>query len=74
MHAAVLSHGPFLAILPNSFLKLAGPLPPFKILPVKLAASFAPVGLMMLKRRSLSPPVLKFAECVREVVKPLSRN
>ena len=74
MHAAVLSHGPFLAILPNSFLKLAGPLPPFKILPLKLAASFAPVGLMMLKRRSLSPPVLKFAECVREVVKPLSRN
>lgn len=72
MHAAVLSRGPFLAILPKSFLKLAVRLPPFKILPVRLAASFAPVGLMTLHRRSVAPTVLRFTDCVREVVKPLS--
>jgi DNA-binding transcriptional LysR family regulator len=72
MHAAVLPRGPFLAILPNSFLRLGTQLPPFKILPVKLSATFAPVGLMTLRRRSLGPVVAKFADCVRQIVRPLT--
>jgi LysR family pca operon transcriptional activator len=44
------------------------------ILPVKLQHARAPVGIITLKNRTLSPVAQLFIESAREVAKPLGRR
>jgi DNA-binding transcriptional LysR family regulator len=69
---AYLPRGPFLGTLPNSLLSFGANLPQLKVLPVDLPIPSWPVGVMTLKNRTLSPVVKLFADCAREVVKPIA--
>jgi DNA-binding transcriptional LysR family regulator len=48
--------------------------PGIKVLPVKLQYAEAPVGIVTLKNRTLSPVAQLFIETAREVAKPLARR
>lgn len=72
LFATLVASEPFLAIYPESMLRLATTLPPLKILPIELPDPVAPVGIMTLKNRTLSPTTRLFIECAREVAKPLA--
>ena len=45
---------------------------PLKILPVSLGTSW-PVWIVTLKKRTVSPVVQKFLECVREIAQPMAK-
>jgi DNA-binding transcriptional LysR family regulator len=72
MHLALLTSGPFLAILPGSMLRFLRNSRSIKILPVNLTIPPWPVGFMTLKSRTLNPAAKLFIECTREVVRPLA--
>lgn len=72
--SALVATGPFLAMFPGSVLRLAGHLPPIKVLPVTLPTPPWPVGLMTLRSRTPSPVTTLFIDCLREVTKPLARQ
>lgn len=48
--------------------------PGIKVLPVKLQHTRAPVGIITLKNRTLSPVAQLFLETAREVARPLARR
>ena len=48
--------------------------PKITILPVKLQHARAPIGIISLKKRTLSPVAQLFLEKAREVAKPLARR
>jgi DNA-binding transcriptional LysR family regulator len=48
--------------------------PKITVLPVKLQHARAPVGIITLKNRTLSPVARLFIETAREVAKPLARR
>ena len=48
--------------------------PEVAVLPVKLQYARAPVGIITLKNRTLSPVAQLFIETAREVAKPLARK
>ena len=56
------------AVLPSSILRFGGCEQTLKVLPVKLPAQQRPVGVIMLKDRTLSPLVQVFLECARQTV------
>jgi DNA-binding transcriptional LysR family regulator len=60
-----LAHGPFVTVLPRSWVKYNS----FKELPIELPAPPWSVAIMTLKDRTLSPAVGRFIECAREVTK-----
>jgi DNA-binding transcriptional LysR family regulator len=63
--------GRFLTIMPISILRFSKR-PDIKVLPVKLQHARAPIGIVTLKNRTLSPVVQLFIETSREVAKPLA--
>jgi DNA-binding transcriptional LysR family regulator len=71
--SALVASGPFLITLPGSVLRFGTNLPALKVLSVDLPVPPWPVGLMMLKDRTVSPVVQLFFEFAREVTKPLTR-
>jgi DNA-binding transcriptional LysR family regulator len=66
---SLLAKGPFLAPMPDSVLRFGANLPPLKILPVELPVTPWPLGVMTLKKRTISPVVRVFLECAHDVVK-----
>lgn len=64
---------PFLTMMPISVVKLSNR-PKIKVLPVKLQHVSAPVGIIVLKNRTLSPVVQLFIDDAREVAMPLGRR
>jgi DNA-binding transcriptional LysR family regulator len=74
MICALLSTGRYLAMLPRSFLRFGGQRLSIKTLPVKLPPRAAPVGLVTLRNRTLSPAVQLFIDCIRTVVRPLANQ
>jgi DNA-binding transcriptional LysR family regulator len=46
---------------------------PIKVLPVDCAFQSWPVGIVTLKKRTVSPVVQTFMDCVREIAKPLAK-
>jgi DNA-binding transcriptional LysR family regulator len=73
MHNALLATG-YLAMYPRSLLRFSAQRLSVKRLPVKLPKRPAPVGLMRLKNRTVSPVAQLFIECAREVAKPLANE
>jgi DNA-binding transcriptional LysR family regulator len=64
----------FVSAVPASILRLNAGLYPLKELSLELPMAPWPCLLVTLKNRTLSPPVERFTEFVREVAKPLSRG
>lgn len=73
MHTTLVTGGPFLAIYPSSLLWFGPKGLPLKVLPVELPLPPAPVGVVTLKGRTLSPVAQLFIKCSRQVVKPLAK-
>ena len=71
LHNALLASGRFLSILPGSLLRFSGNRMLLKVLAVKLPIRPGPIGIAILKKRTLSPIAQLFIACVREVAKPL---
>ena len=72
LHNALLATGNFLCLLPNSLLQFSPDLISFKVLPIELPARPGPVGIITLKKRTLSPVAQLFIEHARAVAKPLA--
>jgi DNA-binding transcriptional LysR family regulator len=73
LHNALLANGNFLCVLPRSLLQFSAKLISFKVLPVELPVGPGPVGIIKLKKRSLSPLAELFIKHAREVAKPLAK-
>jgi DNA-binding transcriptional LysR family regulator len=72
-YTALLATGRFLAIRPNSSLRLAGKRLSEKALSVDLSLKPVHVGIVTLSDRATSPAVKLFIECARAVAKVLSK-
>lgn len=72
LHAALLSSGHFLSVLPGSMLRYCARQMSLRILPIELPARPAPVGIMTLKNRTISPIARLFIEQARIVSRPLA--
>jgi DNA-binding transcriptional LysR family regulator len=48
--------------------------PSLKVLPIELPMPQVPIGVLTLKRRTLSPVAQLFIDCIREVVAPLNEK
>ena len=72
MHNALLATGQYLAMYPRSMLRFGAQRLSTKMLPVELPSRPAPVGIIRLKNRTISPVAQIFIECAREVAKPLA--
>jgi DNA-binding transcriptional LysR family regulator len=71
---SLLANGEFLTIAPRAMLRDPACAPALKALPIELPTTARPIGLITLKRRSLSPLARIFAENTRSVVKQLRRE
>jgi DNA-binding transcriptional LysR family regulator len=71
---ALIASGPFLGIFPSSLLHFGSNLPPLKILPVRLPMPPLPIGIMTLKKRTISPVAQLFIDRVRELTMPLAKR
>jgi DNA-binding transcriptional LysR family regulator len=69
-----LAKGRFLTLLPSFMLKVPGWHPQLKALPVALPNTRAPIGLITLKGRTLTPLAQLFIETIRAVVKPMTQG
>ncbi|HEY6996027.1 MAG TPA: LysR family transcriptional regulator [Xanthobacteraceae bacterium] len=69
---ALLPSGHCLGTLPASLLRFGANIPRLKVLAVDLPIPAWPVGVMMLRNRTLTPAVQLFVDCAREVVKPIA--
>jgi len=61
-------------MLPTSVLRLGTERSSIKVLPVKLHTTPWPIGIVMLKDRTISPIARLFIDCVRETAKPLVKG
>jgi DNA-binding transcriptional LysR family regulator len=55
-------------------LKVTGQHPPLKALPVALPNAPAPVGIVTLKNRTLTPLAQLFIECIRGAAKSMAQR
>src|SRR5262249_4033346 len=65
LHNALVASGHFLSLMPRSLLQFSVELISFKVLPVELPVRFAPVGIVTLKNRTVSPVAQLFIEHAR---------
>lgn len=68
-----LAKGRFLTVLPSFMLKVPGWHPRLKALPIALPGTRAPIGLITLKGRMLTPLAQLFIENVRAIARPLAQ-
>jgi DNA-binding transcriptional LysR family regulator len=68
-----LAKGRFLTVLPSFMLKVPGWHPRLKALPIALPHTRAPIGLITLKGRMLTPLAQLFIETIRAVAKPMAQ-
>jgi DNA-binding transcriptional LysR family regulator len=69
VRSALLATGRFLTIMPHSVLQFSADNPAIKRLPVELPTTRRPVGIVTLKKRTLSPVAQLFIQCARDVAK-----
>jgi DNA-binding transcriptional LysR family regulator len=78
MQFDMVATGRFLGLFPRSMLHFGTKGTPIKILPVELprqmATQLAPVGIVTLKNRTISPVAQLLIECARQVAKPLAKQ
>ncbi|HJX22742.1 MAG TPA: LysR substrate-binding domain-containing protein, partial [Steroidobacteraceae bacterium] len=66
--------GRFLTALPRSMLRFHPQNGTIKILPIDLPTTRRPIGIITLKKRSVSPVAQLFIACAREVAKRSIRH
>jgi len=71
MHCSLLATGRYLAMLPRSLLTF-GKFDTLKALSIDLKVKPIPVGVSVLRNRTISPIAQLFVDCAREVANPLS--
>src|SRR5262249_6614313 len=71
---SLLATGRFLTIFPASALTFPAGCPELKVLPVELPPTRVPVGIVILKNRTLSPVAQLFIDHARAVAKPLAKG
>lgn len=71
VHNQLLASGRFLSVQPSFLSRLPGRHPSVIALPVELPSTRRPVGVIILKNRTLSPLAQFFIDNVRNIVKPL---
>ena len=69
VHNHLLATGKFVTALPRSTFGWGSDHRPFKVLPIEMPTTFAPVAIVTLRGRTLSPPAQRFTECLRELVR-----
>lgn len=74
IRASLAATGRFVTIFPTSAVKLFSGRPEIKILPVELRAAPAPVAIVTVKNRRLSPVAQRFVEQARELANSLPRG
>jgi DNA-binding transcriptional LysR family regulator len=74
MKNELLASGRFLSVLPSFMLKVPGRYPPLKALPVALPNTRAPIGIITLKNRTLTPLAQLFIENIRAIAAPMARS
>lgn len=74
LRIGLLATGRYLTLVPGSALRFGPEADLLKPLPVALPRWHLPTGIFTLKGRMLSPVAQVFADCVRDVAKPLARN
>jgi DNA-binding transcriptional LysR family regulator len=74
VRSRLLESGRFLSIAPVSALRFSGDRLKLKVLPVRLPPARLPVGIVTLRKRTLSPVAQLFIRTAREVAKPLARR
>jgi DNA-binding transcriptional LysR family regulator len=67
VHHNLLATGKFVTALPSSTLGWGNDYLPLKVLPIEMPTTHAPVAIVTLRGRTLSPPAQKFVECLREL-------
>lgn len=66
----LLRYGPFLTVLPRTFMHFGGVDSALRQVPAALPIRTYPVGIITLKNRTLNPITRLFVDCAREVTKP----
>jgi DNA-binding transcriptional LysR family regulator len=74
VHLALVSNGPYLTIPPTSLVRFGGSALQLKVLPIKCPVPASPVGIIMLKRRTINPVAKLFIEHARQVAGPLAKK
>ena len=67
VHCGLLATGRYLAVFPGSLLQFGLPGMPLKVLPVRFQVEPSPVGITVLKNRTLSPVTQLFIEHARAI-------
>lgn len=73
VRVSLLNTGRFLSIFTTDLLRFPTKRPELKVLPVRLPIAPAPIGIVTLRDRTLSPVALLFANGAYEVAKPLAK-
>ncbi len=68
VHGSLLATGKFVTALPSSTLGWGADHLPFRALPIVLPTTLAPVAVIALRGRTLSPAAKLFLDCLRELV------
>src|SRR5262245_18071108 len=68
----LLATGRFVAILSGSVLRFNADRSSLKILPVDFVTRPYTIGIVTLKKRTISPVVQTFIDCIQEVSKPMA--
>jgi DNA-binding transcriptional LysR family regulator len=71
---AMLEDGRFLGISSDGYLAFNTQRLPLKVLPVDLPAPLFEVAIITLKQRTISPLARLFADCARDIAKPLANR
>jgi DNA-binding transcriptional LysR family regulator len=68
----LIGSGRFITLLTRSVVRTFGERYSLKVLPIELPAHRSPIGIVMLKNRTLGPVVKLFIDCAREVAASLA--
>ena len=71
---SLLATGRFLSVRANLALKFQGKQPLLKALPIELPMTLAPIAIITLKNRTLSPLARLFIEHTRTVAKSIAKS
>jgi DNA-binding transcriptional LysR family regulator len=70
----LIASGRHVALMPGSVLRFSAERFALRALPVRLPPANAPIAIVTLKNRTLSPVASLFVECAREVARPIARS
>jgi len=70
----LVASGRYVALMPGSVLRFSAERFGLRALPIRLPPVNAPIAIVTLKNRTLSPVASLFVDCAREVAKPVAKS